>query len=133
MAADLITNRPAGVIRATGLVVVEQGTFRLRRRFLTDGVPFDFTGHSVDSAQIDTGIPGAGLISLNVTLNDGGTGIVKIEGNLAQMTPGLVSSVAWPDGRPATLYVRLKDPSTFPYYLIAPSQILIKNAPGAST
>lgn len=133
MPADLITNRPAGVIRATGLVAIERGTFRLRRRIVADGEPVDFTGHSVDLAQIDTGIPGAGLISLNVTLNDGGTGIVKIEGNLAQMTEGLVSSMAYPDGQRATLFVRLKDPSTYPYYLIAPSEIIIKNAPGATT
>lgn len=128
---ELITNRPLGLFDLTGVTVIEEGTLRLQWRVIADGTPIDLSTCTVDYAQIDTKIDGSGLVTLNVTL--GADGLVTIEGNLAQMTETIAPHATYPNGRDVILTVRLKDPTTFPFYLVAPSTITIRHSPGSLT
>lgn len=130
-ASALIENHPEGIFKFVNLTIYEKATMRLRFRVTSGGQEVDWTGCTVDYAQIDKSLNGAGLITLNVTLEAGGW--VKIEGQLTQMVETLVDYSEFPEGMPAILTVRLKDSGTYPFYLVAPSQILIKNAPGVTT
>ena len=131
--ADLITNRPGGFIEElTGVVLVEGGTFRLKFVVTDDqtGDPVDLTGYTVDSAGMSWGNDFASVANFTVKL--GVDGVVTVEAGLAFTSASMVPVEQHPNGRPAKLWVRLKDPSTYPFYLIAPSWVTIKHGPGAS-
>lgn len=129
--ADLRTNLPGGVMTVHGLILLEDSSPGMRVRVHEDGVGQDWSGWTVDYAQIATADLRTSLVSLSVDLQ--ADGWVQIDVNLAQMTPGLAPSDIYPKGRQAAMTVRLKDPSTWPVYLIAPSTITIQNGPGANT
>lgn len=129
--ADLVTNRPAGFIqKLTGVVAVERGTVRLRFRITDNGEPVDMSVYTVDSAGMaytleDTSV----TIRLDVLL--GADGVVEVRTNLADMSEGKVNSTTHPKGRDMWMWVRLKDPITWPFYLIAPSLVTVRNVPKA--
>ena len=129
--ADLRTNLPEGLCTVHGLALIEDSSPGMRLRVHEDGVGQDWTGWTVDYANITTPDMRATLVSLAVDLQ--ADGWVQIDLNLAQMTPGVAPSDIYPNGRPARMVVRLKDPSTWPVYLIAPSNITIQQGPGANT
>lgn len=129
--ADLRTNRPDGVCTVHGLRWREDSGAPLRLQVTEDGVPHSWTGWTVDYAQISTPDGKTGLVALSVTFESDGW--VRLDPNLAQLTQGLAPISIYPRGREALLTVRLKDPSTWPVYLIAPSDITITQGPGATT
>lgn len=129
--ADLRTNRPDGVCTLHGLLWLEDSGAPLRFQVTEDGVPHDWTGWTVDYAQIATADGKQTLVSLAVAFE--AEGWVRIDPNLTQLTQTLAPIDLYPNGRPALLTVRLKDPSTWPVYLIGPSHITITQGPGANT
>lgn len=129
--ADLRTNRPDGVCRLTGIEWLEDSGAPIRLQVTEDGVPHSWTGWTVDYAQITTADGKTGLVSLAVAFE--ADGWVRIDPNLAQLTQSLAPIALYPNGRPALLTVRLKDPQTWPVYLVRPSLITIAQGPGANT
>lgn len=129
--ADLRTNRPDGVCTVHGMSWREDSGAPLRLQVTEDGVPHDWAGWTTDYAQISTADGKTGLVSLVVTLE--ANGWVRLDPTLAQLTQTVAPISLYPNGRPALLTVRLKDPQTWPVYLIAPSNITITQGPGANT
>lgn len=129
--ADLRTNRPGGVVTVHGIMWLEDSGSPLRFQVTEDGVPHDWTGWTVDVAQISTPDGKTGLVTLAVTFE--ADGWVRLDPTLAQLTQTLAPISTYPNGRPALLTVRVKDPQTWPVYLIAPSHITITQGPGANT
>lgn len=129
--ADLVTNRPAGFIQQlSGVVAIEHGAMRLRFRVTDNGEPVDLSNYTVDNAGISYSLTDTGTaIRLDVSL--GNDGVVEVRTNLADMTEGKVNNTTHPNGRDMWMWVRLKDPSTWPFYLIAPSLITLRNVPTA--
>lgn len=129
--ADLRTNRPDGVMSVHGIIWLEDSGAPLRVRVSEDGVGHDWTGWTVDYANIHTPDMRTVLAGLNVNFEPDGW--VTIDPNLADLNESLSLASTYPNGRPARLTVRLKDPSTWPVYLIRPSDITIAQGPGVST
>lgn len=128
---DLITNRPKGLFNLSGVTLIERGTVRLQWRVMADGAPVDLSTCTVDVATINSTIDGGVLVPLDVKL--GADGLVTITGELSLMTETLVPYSLYPNGRDVILSIRLKDPQTWPFYLVAPSRVTIAHAPGSNT
>lgn len=126
--SDLYVNRPDGIYRLTGLTWTEAGAFRIEWTVLADGEPVDMSTCTVDLATITTGIAGAELTPVAVTL--GATGIVTLA---ASLPVEAVEHRTNPNGVDALLTVRLRDSGGTAFYLVAPSQVTIKHGTGATT
>lgn len=128
--ADLRINR-AAVCTVHGLRITEAAPPVMRLRVHEGGVGQDWTGWTVDYAKIATPDQRTVLVDLSVNLE--ADGWVEIQPSLAQLAEALSPSIIHPHGMRAKMTVRLKDPSTWPVYLIAPSDITIAQGPGATT
>lgn len=127
---DLITNRPGGFIEElSGVAFVEGGTFRLRFQVTDDqtGEPVDMSTYTVDSAGLSWDHDFRLAASMGVNL--GSDGLVTVEAIITHMQSTMVPVSQYPEGRPALLWVRLKDPGSYPFYLIAPSWVTIAHGP----
>lgn len=126
--SDLIVNRPDGLFRLTGLTWTEAGAFHVEWTVLASGEPVDMSGCTVDLATITTDVAGAEVTPVTVTL--GASGIVTLT---ASLDVGGVAHRSYPHGMNAVLTVRLKDAGGTAFYLVAPSDITIKNGTGSTT